>query len=125
MKPVSNKRQSRNREAKPIRDKFAADHPNCMVCGRPADDTHEIARGPARRKAQDKPFALLRLCRECHDDVHAKWSLGQQYALKALMDNGNYDRVALNRLRCREDDAISEREVWMEVAVVLRRIRYT
>lgn len=123
VRSVSPKRQRRNREADPVRRQFADDNQYCMVCGRLGGDIHEIARGPARQKALDQVYALLRLCRADHDRVHKHWSMAQQYALKGLRDPDNYSRTKLNRLRGRAPDAISERQVWQALPEVLKRVR--
>jgi len=122
MRPVSKKRQRANRAAAPVRKQFAEDFPCCMVCGRCATDTHEISRGSSRGASLGVRAALLRLCRRCHDMVQ-QWPLDTQLALKAVRDVEYFDRVEVNRLRGRADDAISEQEVWAVLPEVLRRIR--
>lgn len=104
------------------RTKFKAEYGRCMVCGdawRSADfwprvlETHEIARGPARSKAVACRAAWLVLCRQHHEQVGdlSVWPVVRQLALKLLRDPDGYDRVAVNRLRGRQDDAITDEEV--------------
>ena len=88
-----------------------------MICGSHRNlETHEIANGPARQRALDEPATWLRLCGRCHrgpHGVHHKghWPIVRQLALKKVCDSRNYDRVLVNRLRGRADDAITEEEV--------------
>jgi hypothetical protein len=42
--------------------------------------------------------------------------IARQLALKKMNDPGGYDRVQVNRLRGRADDAITEGEVLLEAA---------
>lgn len=86
MRSVSKKRQKLMREVKPIRDALRA-LGICEICGttRGQFDVHEICRGVHRQAALDKPFALLLLCRKCHDDVGsaAEWPEPRQLAVLA------------------------------------------
>ena len=92
---------------------FTMDCVDCMVCGRQGTDTHEIARGAYRKQAVKQRCAWLRLCRECHNamDDYSEWPIARQLALKKLQDPQYYDRQAVNRLRGRHDNAITEGEV--------------
>lgn len=86
MKRMSNKARRRLSEAKPVRDEIRAIG-RCESCGRSGGilDVHEISRGRHRQKALDKRFALLLLCRTCHEDFGdaAKWPESRQLALLA------------------------------------------
>lgn len=104
------------------RSKFKAEYGRCMICGhewRSADyfprvlETHEIARGTARSKAVVCRAAWLVLCREHHVAVGdlSKWPVARQLALKLIRDPEGFDRVAVNRLRGRQDEAITHDEV--------------
>jgi ribosomal protein S14 len=57
------------REVKPIRDALRA-LGRCEICGttRGQFDVHEICRGVHRAAALGKPFALLLVCRKCHEE---------------------------------------------------------
>lgn len=87
MRPVSKKRQKLMREVKPIRDALREEVGHCEICqsSRGILDVHEIARGVHRQVALGKPFALLLLCRKCHDDVGsaAEWPESRQLAVLA------------------------------------------
>lgn len=111
MKPVSNKRQRRNRETKPARDAYRAENPWCQwCCNADATELHEIARGPSRDKSLSERAAWLHLCRQCHQ-VIALIPVDGQLAIKRISDPDGYDRVTVNRLRGREDEAINDDEV--------------
>jgi hypothetical protein len=76
-------------------------------------ETHEIARGPVRQRALGVPATWLRLCNIHHDEVDNLliWPIAKQLALKFIFDRKYYDRVAVNLLRGRDPDAVSEAEV--------------
>lgn len=98
------------------RDEWTYLFDKCMVCGRKASEIHEIACGPSRQKALEEPAAWLWLCAECHrgkNGVHnyAVWPISRQLAIKRRADPEHYDRVRVNRLRGRADEAITEAEV--------------
>jgi len=96
-------------------------HPVCWICGRrPATDCHEIARGPHKQRAMKEPAAWFAVCNECHLGVLDSMPIPRQLAYKAIYDMGYYDRVLVNRLRCRADDAVDELEVLAEVVAILR-----
>ena len=80
MKRQSKKARQRAAEAKPIRDALRQEVGQCEVCECSPEwphrdlppvmsqlDVHEICRGPHRQKALDKRYALLVVCRKCHD----------------------------------------------------------
>jgi hypothetical protein len=92
---------------------FAAEFTRCMICGKAASDTHEIPRGVHRKGALKHREAWLRLCRSCHNECgdYSKWPIAKQYAVKKDNDPRFYNRILLNRLRGRADEAISEEEV--------------
>ena len=78
MRNQSLKFRKRAREAKPVRDALVEEFGECMNCGssptrrrHPVEELnelhcHEIANGPDRQKALDKPFSLLVLCNHCN-----------------------------------------------------------
>jgi hypothetical protein len=94
----SKKCAQRAREAKPIRDGLRASVGRCELCGkrRVGLDVHEIARGTHRQKALDKPFALLVVCRVCHeklDDTKA-WPEARQLAVLKRRRPGDFNLAA-------------------------------
>lgn len=116
------------------RHQFLLEYGRCMVCGdgwRFADyfpkvlDPHEIARGPARRKAVDCPAAWLVLCRQHHEEMgdYSVWPVVAQLALKRLRDPEHYDRQAVNLLRGRAPEAITDAEVDAAEKQVVSRLR--
>jgi hypothetical protein len=81
-------------------------------CDQPVHVLHEIARGPSRAAALDRPAAILRLCNACHEEVHAvPVPVACQLAIKKLSDPETYDRLEVNRLRHRAPESITEPEV--------------
>lgn len=104
------------------RDEWAYEHDECFICGsRKMLESHEICCGPSRQKALEEPATWLRLCAECHrgkNGVHnyAVYPIFRQLFLKKRNDPEYYDRVKVNRLRGRADEAITEAEVdeWEE-----------
>jgi hypothetical protein len=121
MRHLSKPRQAEARAAELIRKAFADEFVRCMSlwCGNIATDTHEMARGPARRAAYGERCAWLRLCRRCHDGIGS--DVAYQLAVKAMNDLDFYDRIRVNQLRGREDDAITEREVIERIVAMMRR----
>ena len=108
------------------RQRFAREFPRCWLCDSTAHDVHEIARGVHRKRAVNERCAWLRTCRYCHDNKladYAIWPLERQYALKMIYDPENYDRLRLNEIRGRADDAISEVDVAIQVAMLWRMVR--
>lgn len=95
------------------REQFRWDNPRCQWpgCHCLATDVHEIARGIYRRRALGFPAAMLALCRRHHDECHRRPSVVRDLAVKLLANDGTYDRVAVNRLRGRQPEAITQREV--------------
>lgn len=92
MKRMSDKAKARYKEAKPIRDSLRESVGRCEVCDRAYFtgsvtplDVHEISRGVHRQKSLDKLFALLVVCRWCHDQLGdaRQWSEARQLALLA------------------------------------------
>lgn len=113
----------------PARDDWSWEHDTCMGCGYVAGrscgsrsmETHEIARGLARRPALTEPAAWLRLCGLCHAGVFAAMPIARQLAYKKLHDPYWYDRVAVNLLRGRQADAVTEDEVDAECETINKR----
>ena len=97
------------------REEWSQCHTYCMVCGSFSHswplETHEIARGPHRAQALREPAAWIRTCHACHMDTLDGMPVVQQLAIKKKHDPESYDRVTVNRLRRRADEAITEEEV--------------
>jgi len=115
MKRISDKRRRRNAEAAPVRDALRAKG-RCEVCGRRDRqlDVHEISRGVHREKALDKLFALLLVCRGCHEELGsaAVWPEARQLALLAEERLHDWDLVAyLNMTNPRAPKRIELEEV--------------
>lgn len=95
------------------RDLYRWEFPMCQWygCDQPAAELHEIARGPARRAALAARAAWLNLCRNCHQQYGLSHLVVLQLAVKKLADPEGYDRQAVNVLRGRQPEAITEAEV--------------
>jgi hypothetical protein len=127
MRHESAKARKRRTEAKPTRDALIAQARRCMICGhspshpsrsRPPRCSllccHEIANGPFRQKALDKPYAILVLCAWCNGyevEDKAKWPEARQLALLRRMSPENYDLAAYNELIGRGPNRITEEDV--------------
>lgn len=102
MKKMSDKARRRYQEAKPIRDDLRKSVGRCECCGRHGGvlDVHEISRGAHRQKALDKRFALLLLCRWCHEEFGdaALWPEPRQLALLAERRLTDWDLEAYLRM---------------------------
>jgi len=78
---------------------------------------HHIVRGSDRKHGEDDhPATWIRTCEWCHEHRLDGMQVEQQLAIKMLLDPGNYERVIVNRMRHRADDAISENDVARFVA---------
>jgi excisionase family DNA binding protein len=94
MKRISDKARKRYLEAKPVRDGLRESVGCCELCGRSSWnqlDFHEISRGVDRQKSLDKLFALLVVCRTCHESLGSakEWPEARQLAVlaeKRLLD---------------------------------------
>ena len=98
---------------------FADAFDRCWLCGVKAINTwpprleiHHIARGCNRKKGQYERCNLVRTCQRCHAERLDGMPVAMQYALKLLHDRDGYDRVVLNLLRGRADDAVDELDVF-------------
>jgi excisionase family DNA binding protein len=101
MKRMSDKARKRYLEAKPIRDKLLRESLSvCEVCKKCSPmyplDVHEISRGVNRQKSLDKPFALLVVCRWCHEELGSakEWPEARQLAVLAESRLCDWDLTA-------------------------------
>jgi hypothetical protein len=69
LNPYGKKRAAQHRAYMVVRDAYMREHPNCEVCGRPADDLHH-RRGRAGKLLKDRRF-FMAVCRTDHDWIHA------------------------------------------------------
>lgn len=99
----SAKRIALEKETNPARHKFVEDVGTCMICRqRPAQDPHEIPRGPAREKALREPRSWLAVCRICHDELDdfVQWPIARQIAVRMYWEIEQTCFI-INELRCR------------------------
>ena len=98
MRTKSQKRAKREREAKPVREALRAEVSRCEICGKTGGrrDVHEISRGAHRQAALDKRFALLLVCRSCHNDLGSaeSWPESRQLAILATRREIDFDLPA-------------------------------
>lgn len=86
-------------------------------------EIHEIgSRAIAPLKWADKRNYLI-TCSKCHSEIFSWLPEAAQIGLKKLHDKENYDRVFINRIRGRADDAVSEGEVtqWAKMWEIIQR----
>ncbi len=111
---------SRESKAMITRSEWSNQQSSCFVCGYASFtgyglETHEIARGPHKKKAMKEPSTWIRTCNGKANDCHARRLDGMdpamQLALKLRYDEEHYDRQRVNVLRHRQPDAITEAEV--------------
>jgi ribosomal protein S14 len=127
MRAKSPVRRKRDAKAKPVRDALRA-LGHCEICGvsRTRLDVHEICRGQFRQAALDKPFALLLLCRKCHDEVGsaAVWPEARQLAVLAKSRPNDFslaDYLALTSPNAPRRIEISEILEYMEEEYLTKR----
>jgi hypothetical protein len=125
MRAVSKKRARRNGECQKFRRGLIARVGHCELCGhdpkrvRPGNvawalSVHEIARGPNREKALDKPYACLVVCFMCHStrlDSRAEWPESRQLGALKRSRPGDANLAAYNALVGRGPNRVTEEEV--------------
>lgn len=97
-------------KVKPFRDRYLASKLLCEVCiKRQPVEVHEITRGAAREESLDKPEAVLAVCRHCHRKLedYRIWPVTRQLAVKFLRSPKLLNLEVVNRLRGRDENAIT------------------
>ena len=135
MRFQSKKRQARMAEVKPIRQGLIDRVGECELCGasavRPNRSRmpglsqlccHEIANGPHRDKALDKPYAILVLCWYCNgNEVTNKreWPEAKQLALLALSRPEDFDvRAFCSLINPNAPNRVTYEEVVEELVMI-------
>ena len=106
MMSLSDKRRKRIAEAKTFRRYLVESVGRCERCepqGKRSNKplcVHEIANGPNRQKALDKPFAVLVLCWQCNSLATSKGEWSEASQLRCLLESRpeDFDLVAYNAL---------------------------
>lgn len=114
LRTKSPKRAKQDRQTTPARKAYKAEFLMChRCCKRPATDTHEIARGTHKAAAMKEPCTWLALCRTDHDEMgdYSIWPVARQLALKLVADPNRFDLKKFNKLRGRNERAITLDEV--------------
>lgn len=132
MRNKSTTRRKRESESRPFRIQLILDVGECENCGcSPANKkgrmaemaslaVHEIASGPDRQKALDKPYAVLVLCWQCNSGPfqnRGEWPEARQLALLARRRPKDFDLTAYLELtspRAMKRIEIHEILAWME-----------
>jgi hypothetical protein len=120
LKRISNRRRNLMKAVKPFRAAYLARHLVCEVClRRKPVDVHEICSGAHREKSLDKEYAVLAVCRACHNEIQG-WAKSQQLALKFLrspeMFGVNFRRI--NQLRGWSDNEFEPFDVFKHLEVI-------
>lgn len=115
LKNASTKRRKRNAEVRDFRQSFVLEVGACELCEVPGTclDIHEISGGAFRSASLDQRYAILALCRGCHQHIETEpklWSVARQIALLKLRREADFDLAAINKLLIRQVD---EEEVEM------------
>ena len=96
---------------------FAARFDRCFLCGTKKENTwpgleiHHIVRGAGRKAAREERCVLIRTCQRCHQERLDGMDVVTQLAIKLITDPEGYARKAVNLLRRRAPEAITEDEV--------------
>lgn len=114
MKRISNKRKRLMEAVASFRKNLTEKVGKCEICGaspsRPRNRAmpqlsrlcvHEIANGPDRSKALDKPFAVLVTCWQCNSSVvihKGNWPQARQLAVLMASRPHDYDLTEFNSL---------------------------
>lgn len=108
------------READPVRAKYVAEVFTCQCCGkRPATECHEIVRRSTSKKSIEYRCCYLALCHDCHEysvSDYSKYPISRQLALKSIGDPEHFCLATVNKLRGRDEGAIT----WADVSKWLR-----
>ena len=125
MKRCSPKAEARAAEAAPFRRQLIWEVGCCEACGHEPGRAkwgqldwplavHEIANGPRRQKALDRPYAVLVACWWCNGEEltdRRKWPVARQLAALKRSRPEDYDLAAYLALSGRAPTAITEEEV--------------
>lgn len=113
MRRVALKTAKRKREAAPFREQIVWTIGRCEWCGRHNNGlcVHEILRGGYRQQAQDKPYATLVLCDDCHREMGGR-PLAEQLAILRRSRPEDYSLPSFWKLGTRNYPDQSEVSLW-------------
>ena len=114
MKRQSDAKRKEKRDTDGPRRNYRLEFPTCQCCERRRSrHTHEIASGGARANAVYFRAAWLAVCMACHREIHETpdWPVSRQLYQKWKHDRKFYCRRTVNRLRGRDEEAITQEEV--------------
>lgn len=118
MKQVSATERARQRKYADARKQLKQDYPFCMACGSRRQLTvHEIAKGSHRKRAYELPCCQLVACWSCNSGAlndYSVWPLERQLAAQWRYMPEHFDLAEFNRVRGRDERAITiaEVDVW-------------
>lgn len=102
MRKVSKKRAALMRKVGPWRKALIERVKKCEVCGKKFNlCVHEIANGPNRAKALDKPYAVLVACSDCNCHKltdKSVWPEARQLSILFKSRPEDFDLMAYNNL---------------------------
>lgn len=104
-----------------VLEDFAYKFRYCWVCGYSLVNSwrrleiHHIARGCHRKSGHSEECNLIRACADCHRDKLDSMPIARQLALVKMNNEEHYNRVVVNKLRKRSENAVTEEEVDAEV----------
>lgn len=107
------------RQADPARAKYVAEVFTCQCCTKKvAHECHEIVRRSTNKKSIEYRCCFLALCPDCHELMgdYSKYPLSRQLALKSIADPEHFCLATVNKLRGRDENAIT----WADVSKWLR-----
>lgn len=114
MRRVSKKRARLMREVAAKRRAFREEFPECVVCGSPTTEVHEMACGSHREKALAERCTWLPTCTYCNQhklDGYQEFPIVRQLALKWVLDRESFDLLLFNEIRGRAPTAITMADV--------------
>ena len=117
MRRISSKTAARNAEVAPVRDQLRIGACDWCASDRHGLVLHEIANGPVRSAALDCPFAVVRLCCRCHQDLHElpkRHAVCIGLALIHYLRPEDYSLARFYRLTRRNWPDEAEVEIWYE-----------
>jgi hypothetical protein len=122
MNRVNPKTAKLRRQARDPRAQYVAEHFTCQCClKRQASECHEIVTRAKSAKSILYRCCYLALCSTCHRTEvsdYSRYPITRQLALKLVSDGDNFNLAEVNRLRGRDENAITLADVakWLRMA---------
>jgi hypothetical protein len=122
MNKVSTKTRKTRSDSKDARAQYVAEHWTCQCCmKRQATECHEIVTRAKNAKSILYRSCYLALCELCHGNEvsdYSRYPVSRQLALKLVSDGDHFNLQEVNRLRGRDENAITLADVakWLRMA---------